>query len=264
VGRPGRPVVFIHGLWKSAAIWDRWCEKFAAEGYMPVAPLWPGERATVQETRRHPEDMEGVSLNDAVRHFEREIRQLAEAPILIGHSFGALIAEKILASGSATAAVAIDPAQSGSALPASLERLREDDPNFGLDVFRSSVISLSADQFKDAFCDRASEEDAAEYYRLYAVPSSVNPLLQVGTPGFRLIPEHSTGSAGPLLLLPATRAASNARVTDDPSILVFRDSISVEENLQFADRGHALVFDHGWGEVADTVVDWLEGKGLQH
>jgi hypothetical protein len=30
----------------------------------------------------------------------------------------------------------------------------------------------------------------------------------------------------------------------------------------FADRGHSLTIDHGWHEVADSVLSWLKGKRL--
>ncbi|THG32855.1 alpha/beta hydrolase [Naasia lichenicola] len=264
MGRPGRPVVFIHGLWKGVSIWSRWVDRFIAEGYRAEAPTWPGERTDVEETRSHSKDLEGISLDDAVRHFEDRIAALDEPPIVVGHSFGALIAERLLADGVAIAAVAIDPAQSGNALPGSIERLRLTDPDFGFDPLGSSIVTMTVEQFHNAFCTAASDDEAASYYERFYIPASVNPLLEVASDGFRLIRTPPEGPAGPLLLLPTNRPSKDLIALEDPSILAFRDSISVEQNFEFLGIGHSLVFDENWEQVANVIVDWLEEKGLRN
>ncbi len=47
-------VVFIHGLWISHTAWQPWIEHFAAQGHHAIAPAWPGEHATTEETRAEP------------------------------------------------------------------------------------------------------------------------------------------------------------------------------------------------------------------
>jgi esterase/lipase len=42
----------------------------------------------------------------------------------------------------------------------------------------------------------------------------------------------------------------------------YRKSKAVTEIQEFADRGHSLTIDHGWRDVADSVLDWLKEKGL--
>jgi hypothetical protein len=34
------------------------------------------------------------------------------------------------------------------------------------------------------------------------------------------------------------------------------------ELTEFADRGHSLTIDHGWREIADSVLSWLKAKGI--
>ncbi|MEY9863929.1 hypothetical protein ABH935_009582 [Catenulispora sp. GAS73] len=50
---------------------------------------------------------------------------------------------------------------------------------------------------------------------------------------------------------PGSRAIS---VTRDPS---GGSAAAVTDLKQFADRGHSLVFDSGWREIADYVLTWL-------
>ncbi|MGZ4595590.1 MAG: alpha/beta hydrolase, partial [Actinomycetes bacterium] len=42
----------------------------------------------------------------------------------------------------------------------------------------------------------------------------------------------------------------------------YRKSSAVTEIKEFEDRGHSLTIDHGWREVADSVLAWLKEKGL--
>ncbi|HTR91578.1 MAG TPA: hypothetical protein VMI73_07545 [Trebonia sp.] len=53
------PVLFIHGLWLHASSWAPWIDLFAAEGYAPVAPGWPGVAETVEQARANPESIGG-------------------------------------------------------------------------------------------------------------------------------------------------------------------------------------------------------------
>ena len=101
------PVVFVHGLWLHASSWSAWAECFEAAGYAPLAPGWPGEHVTVEAARLDPQRVANRGIDDIVEHLRAEIAALPQAPILVGHSLGALIAEKLLGQGVGRAA--IDP-----------------------------------------------------------------------------------------------------------------------------------------------------------
>jgi pimeloyl-ACP methyl ester carboxylesterase len=42
----------------------------------------------------------------------------------------------------------------------------------------------------------------------------------------------------------------------------YRHSDAVTDIIDFPDRGHSLVIDSGWPEVAATVLDWLRRQAL--
>jgi hypothetical protein len=70
----------------------RWPEA----GYAPAAPGWPGDLGTVEESRRDPGQVAGKGIDDVVDHYAQIIRGLEAPPVVIGHSFGGLIAQRLL------------------------------------------------------------------------------------------------------------------------------------------------------------------------
>src|SRR5581483_10445621 len=95
------PVVFVHGLWLHASSWQTWIDHFTAAGYAASAPGWPGDAPTVDQARAQPQDVAGVGVDDVVAHYTKAIADLPQRPVVIGHSFGGLIAQRLLGEGSA-------------------------------------------------------------------------------------------------------------------------------------------------------------------
>ena len=94
-----QPVVFVHGLWLLASSWDAWREHFESLGYATLAPGWPDDPATVEEARAHPEVFAGKTVGQVTDHVADVIRLLDRVPVVIGHSFGGLITQKLAGMG---------------------------------------------------------------------------------------------------------------------------------------------------------------------
>src|SRR5471032_1392848 len=104
------PVVFVHGLWLHADSWGAWVDRFREAGYAPIAPGWPGDSGSVEETRKARDAVAGHGIDDVVGHYAQIVKALDTKPIVIGHSFGGLVVQRLLGDDLAAAAVAIDPA----------------------------------------------------------------------------------------------------------------------------------------------------------
>src|SRR5262249_58938243 len=104
------PVVFVHGLWLHAESWGPWIERFNAAGYEASAPGWPGDADTVAETRANVDRVAGYGIDEVVDHYAGIIGSMETKPIVVGHSFGGLITQRLLGQGLAAAGVAIEPA----------------------------------------------------------------------------------------------------------------------------------------------------------
>ena len=117
------PVVFIHGLWLHSSSWQPWIDLLRG-GYDASAPGWPGDADTVAEERANPDAVADVGVDDDRRPLRDDIAKLPAKPILIGHSFGGLLVEKLLGDDHAVAGVAIDAAPIKGVLPLPLSALR--------------------------------------------------------------------------------------------------------------------------------------------
>lgn len=163
---PRTPVVFIHGLWLHATSWTPWLELFTQAGYDPIAPGWPGEPDTPEQARQQPELVADTSIDDATAHYTKIIDSLDASPVIIGHSFGGLIAEKLLGQGIGTAAVAIDPAQIKGVLPLPLAQLRAALPALGNPANLHKAVSLTEKEFKFGFGNALSEQESGELFSM--------------------------------------------------------------------------------------------------
>lgn len=260
------PVVFIHGLWLHASSWSPWLELFENAGYAPVAPGWPGEPATVEEARQRPDAVANIGIDDATEHFARIIEALPSPPVLIGHSFGGLIVEKLLGQGRGAAGVAIDPAQIKGVLPLPLAQLRAGLPALGNPTNLHKAVSLTREEFRFGFGNALTEEESDALFERWTIPSPARPLFQAAAANFVLHSEAAVATdnetRGPLLLISGTADHTVPDVVTRSTLKQYRKSSAVTELTQFEGRGHSLTIDSGWKEVADAVVDWLKAQGL--
>lgn len=262
----GRPVIFIHGLWLHATSWQPWIDHFTEAGYRPIAPGWPNEADTVAAAREDPEAVADIGIDEVAARFAEVAGTLGEDTILIGHSFGGLIAEKLLGEGVGAAAVAIDPAQIKGVLPLPLAQLRAGFPALGNPANLHRAVSLTAPQFRYGFGNAIDEEESDALFERWTIPSPARPLFQAAAANFVM---HSPAAVdtrrsprGPLLLISGTADHTVPDVVTRSTLKQYRDSMAVNELTQFEGRGHSLTIDHGWREVADTVLAWLRAQGL--
>jgi pimeloyl-ACP methyl ester carboxylesterase len=256
-----KPVVFVHGLWLHASSWSPWMEKFAGAGYDPVAPGWPGEPATVEEARRDPSGVAGHGIESVVAHFAQVIDGLPERPVVIGHSFGGLIAQQLLGQDLAAAAVAIDPAPIKGVLVLPPSALKVASIVLRSPANRNMAVSLTAEQFRYGFGNAVSEQESAELYQQWNVPSPGKPLFEAAfanfSPGSPAKVNTRNKTRGPLLVTAGGKDHTVPAAISTSTRKLYHRSPAITDFVEFGDRGHSLTVDHGWAEVADYALEWL-------
>lgn len=260
-GRP--PVVFVHGLWLLSSSWQNWRDLFEESGYTTIAPGWPDDPATVEEAREKPEAFAHKMVQQVTDHYLEAIRRLDRAPAVIGHSFGGLIAQKIAGEGAAAVTVAIDPAPFKGVLPLPASSLKSAAPVLSNPGNAGKAVSLTLEQYKYGWANTVSDEEAEELWTKYHVPAAGAPLFQAAFANFNPFGgETSVDSKnperGPLLIIAGTEDHTVPLAITEASYKIQAKNEGVTEIAKIPGRGHSLIIDSGWREVADTALEFVE------
>lgn len=259
-------IVLIHGLWIAHTAWQPWIDHFTAKGHTAIAPPWPGEAETVAATRENPSTQAGFGIDQITDHFASTITQFDSPPVAIGHSFGGLIAQKLLGQNKVAGAVAIDPAPIKGVLPLPLAQLRSAFPVLGNPLNYSRAKGLTRSQFRYGFGNALPEAESDALWEQWAIPSPGKPLFEAAVANF--LPhspaavDTANAGRGPLLLTAGTVDHTVPLVSVKATYKQYAKSSAVTELHEFDGRGHSLTVDHGWQDVADVALTWLAGKGL--
>jgi pimeloyl-ACP methyl ester carboxylesterase len=256
------PVVFVHGLWLLPSSWDRWAAVFEDAGYVALTPGWPDDPETTEEASEHPEVFAGKSIGQVADHFAAIIGSLAAKPAIIGHSFGGLLAQILAGRGLAAATVAIDPAPFRGVLPLPISALRSASAALSNPANRHRAVPLTYDQFRYAFANAVSEDEAKQLYETFAVPASGLPLFQAAAANLNPWTEAKvdTGNPdrGPLLVISGEKDHTVPWAIANASFKQQEHNAGVTEIAEMKGRGHALTIDSGWREVAETALAFVQ------
>ena len=255
------PVVFVHGLWLLPSSWQRWAEAFEEAGYIALMPDWPGDPATVAEANAHPDAFANQTVGQVADHFSAIIAQLERKPAVIGHSFGGLLAQILAGRGLSAVTVAIDPAPFRGVLPLPLSALKAAWPVLGNPSNRNRAVPLSYEQFRYAFANAVTEDEAQAMYLQFAVPAPGAPLFQAATANLNPWTEAQVDTLnherGPLLVISGEKDNTVPWAIANASFKQQQVNPGLTEIVQLPNRGHSLIIDKGWREVADTALAFV-------
>ena len=256
------PIVLVHGLWMTPSSWDTWAERFRARGHQVLAPGWPGiDDRSPADVRRDPSALENVSITEIVDSYDRIIRALPEAPIIMGHSFGGIFTQMLLDRGLGVAGVGVEPGQPAGVLTLPFSTLRTGLPILSNPFRKGKANAFSKSHFHYTFGnDLTRAASDIEWDK-----SAVNSVNRVFFEGVLSLPRPKSGitrvdfrkpDRAPLLLIsggidhvapPAIQRALLQRYAAGPSLV---------ERIEFPGRSHRIVSQDGWEEVADYALDW--------
>lgn len=184
-----------------------------------------------------------ATLGDYVTDVLRTTAELAEPPVLVGHSMGGLVAQMALARGTFRAVVLVTPIPPHPAV-GSLALIARQHPTDALRVLagrplplRQSYLFASLDSATArAYTDRTgAESPLVQYQLLLHVPPALPPvpvsMLVLGTPDDRLVPIGDVRR---------TARRYNAHLEEFPGM------------------GHDLMLDAGWNRPFQVMRRWLD------
>ena len=239
-----------------------WRPVFEAAGYATLSPGWPDDPTDVATANANPEVFAHKTVGQVADHFAAIAGALARKPIVIGHSLGGLLAQILAGRGLAAATVAIDPAPFRGVLPLPFSALKSAWPVLGNPANRNRAVPLTFDQFRFAFANAVSENEAHALYETYAVPAAGAPLFQAATanlnPWTEVKVDTENPDRGPLLIISGEKDHTVPWAIANAAYKRQRRNPAVTEIVKIPNRGHSLTIDHGWREVAQTALDFVK------
>ncbi|CAN5613813.1 alpha/beta fold hydrolase [soil metagenome] len=252
-----KTVLFIHGAWLTPDSWNGFMEPFKAAGYECIAPAWPYMDRPIDQLRNNPApELKHLGVSDIVDHYAGIIATLPEQPILVGHSFGGLVVQRLLDRGLGIAGVAIDPAPPRGVLAAPAAVVTS------LAVLGSwrgwaKVHSMSEKAFRKGFAGKLTPEQQTHYYRNNIVPAPGRIFFQAAF-GAQTGVKFKNPARPPLFLtagledktVPPSMVRSNYKKQTRAG--------SPTELLELPGFCHFVMVQEGWQTVADKILTWLK------
>ena len=247
-------VIFIHGMYLNGRSWQPWVERFAAAGFSCSAPSWPFHHGDPPRLRSEVDpDLGALTFSAVTEHFKTLIDDLPERPILVGHSIGGLLVQRLVNDGYARAGVSISsapPQRVGSFSP---HFLRANFPHINPFMGNKPVFMTPA-RFHYAFCNTLTRPASDEVFDRFVVPESRN--VSRSTLGGSARIDFAAVQV-PLLFLTGTQDHLTPVAMVRRNANKYRVGPGRVDYRQFSGRSHYICGEPGWEEVADAALGWL-------
>jgi pimeloyl-ACP methyl ester carboxylesterase len=250
-GRAHPPILFIHGFLASSWVYESYLRFFAERGFAGFAVNLRGRGGS---SLPNGESLGRVSLADYVEDAREVARWLAERfqrPIVIGHSMGGLLAQKLGEEGLARGLVLLSPAPPRGISVMSWPLMRRQLRYLPALLRSKPVVSRFADA-RELVLNRVPDNEQQSLFSRF-VPDSGRAGRQLSFGPLavdeRRIREHDC----PVLVV----------TSDDDRFVPSRIAERIAEKYHapvFMSRGHGhlMLREPGWEETANFIADWLE------
>ena len=124
------------------------------------------------------------------------------------------------------------------------------------------AVMLTYEQFRYSFANAVSENEARRLYEAYPVPGSGIPLFQAATANINPLTEIKVDTRnphrGPMLLITGEKDHIAPHAIAAASYRKQKRNPAATQLQEIPDRGHSLVFDSGWQDVAETALAFIK------
>ncbi len=249
-----KEIVMVHGMWGGDWCWGAYKSFFETQGYTCHTPNLRFHDMAPQD---QPNNALGTTgLLDYVEDLETFIRQFDSPPILMGHSMGGLVVQKLVARGLGSKAILLTPAPPYGIQALTWSVLRSFYRIFIQWGFWNRPYRISFTSARYAFLNLIPESvQKTEYDKL--VYESGKVITQIAfwyldPTGASRVDESKVNI--PLLII----AGGKDRIVPQSVVKkVARKYKATATFKVFKDHSHYLIGEDNWEEVAQFSYDWL-------
>ncbi|MBS0321893.1 MAG: alpha/beta fold hydrolase [Proteobacteria bacterium] len=241
------PLLFVHGGYCDAWCWEHYfLPWFAARGY----------RASALSLRGHGKSeghdtLFGASLDDYAADVLHVARTLGDAPVLVGHSMGAAVVERIIQRHALPGAALLAPIPPSGLIPIAT-RLVAEQPEYMLHMSYFNPSRLSSEVMSALrpfyFTDRVDAELLVEA-ALHFNSESPRALFDLSL----RVPFGAVPSGTPILVL----GASGDRICRPDDVITTAEQHGVTATI-VPGLAHMMMLEPDWERVSLPLLRWVE------
>lgn len=241
------PLLFVHGGYVGASCWDEFfLPYFSRRGFECHALDLSGHG--LSEGR---EQLHSFGLDDYAADVARVATSLGEPPVLIGHSMGTAIVERVVAREPARAAVLMSPVPAMGTLAATM-KLALTEPAFFSEVTRASQGRYSGKTLRlmrDVYYSPDMTPEDLLRFQVHFQPESTRAVTELTLLGLRA-PRR-------LPRLPALVVGGERDAVFPANLLYFSAARWNAKLVEIPRAGHTLMLDVHWELAAGEIARWL-------
>lgn len=248
------PLLFVHGAYSGAWIWDaHFLPYFAEHGYPAHAVSLRGHGGS-----EGGEQLHFWGIDDYVRDVRSAVRRMDRRPILVGHSLGGLLCQRFLADGGEAAGLVLMNSVPPHGMAGSLGRLLSDGPMLAgklgtMHLFPQSMWDhvFSAEELAELFLSPFTDPDHVSW---------MLPLMQMESA--RVAAELAVFcriSSERIRCPVAVVGGQNDRIVPAEEIQETAAAFGVEPSI-LPKLGHTVMVEDHWRDAADAVREWVERR----
>ncbi len=239
-------VIMVHGAFCGGWAFDDFRRPFEAAGHTVLTPDLAGKGAGSRGT---------ASMADFAANIAELVRAQDQAPILIGHSLGGLVAQMAAAKTAVRALVLLAPSAPWGVSGGSIEEAVSAVSLFALGPFWLQAVEPDytiAGAYSLNRLDKAARK--ATFARM--TPESGRALWE--TLNWWMDPFMTTSVSAERIAAPVLGVAGGKDLVHPPATVVRTAERLGGELKVFDEMSHWLVSEPGWQDVAQTCLTWIQ------
>ncbi len=252
-------VVMIHGMWGGSWCWEKYRGYFEQRGYRCIVPTLPYHDTDPQA---QPDPRLGTTgLLEYADVLSRQIEQLDQAPVLMGHSMGALLAQMLASRNLAAALVLLTPAAPAGILSLRASVVRSFLPVVSTWGFWRKPVRLTFGKAVYGILNLLPRrEQRVTYDRL--VHESGRAVFEIGF--WFLDSRHATRIDEQKVTCPVFVVGSEHDHVTPPAVVrrVTQKYNHVSTYRELSGHAHWVIGEPGWEEIAALIARWLDEQAL--
>jgi pimeloyl-ACP methyl ester carboxylesterase len=242
------PLLFVHGGYVSASCWDEFFMPYLSRrGFDCHAVDLSGHGSS--EGRA---ELNSFGLDDYAADVARAAMALGEPPVLIGHSMGTAIVERVAERQPARAAVLMSPVPAIGTLAATM-KLAITEPAFFGEVTGASKGRYSDRTLRllrDVYYSPDMQPADLVRFQAHFQPESSRAVTELTLLGLR-VPRR-------LPRIPALVLGGECDAVFPASLLYFTAARWNAKLVEIPRAGHTLMLDVHWQQAAEHIARWLD------